>query len=254
MKFITLKIRNLPILGLAFCLSVLFGHNNAYATSTFSSNATITYTIDSVINTTTTADDLAGLSIAGSFELDPSSEIFIPSDSDASVTLPSSIEGVLVDPVSNSFSKLFSVNGTATDGLAEASYLGLYQLTFDNTSTNIFDIQVSIDYNLDANTSGQFAENGIQLDYYNEDGSFSSGDTGYSVFASTPDPLQDAVTGGNTYSFSLGAGTFDTIYSDVEITGNLEASPVPVPAAFWLISTALTALSITRRGNTKTKI
>ncbi len=64
--------RLLPALALA-CLAPL-AFQNAQAAATFSSYATVTYTVDSITNSTNPGD-FSGLGITGSFELAPSQDI-----------------------------------------------------------------------------------------------------------------------------------------------------------------------------------
>jgi len=242
---------NRVISALGLLAVSLLGMQSVQASSAFSSTAIITYTIDSIVNTTGVATDLGGLNITAGFELSTfDSYIDIPNASDGQATAINSSGDEYVDPVVGSYSKAMTVSGSVNNGIVDASYLGLFNLNFENLSINEFDIQVTLGYQLVSNATGDDAESGIQLDFLNdavaegaelnEVGSFASGYDGFSVYASTadgsPEPLNDFAV----YSFTVGAEGFDGLYVDVGVTGYLQAaSPVPVPAAFWMFATAL---------------
>lgn len=238
MKNFRVEKKLMPVLGV-LGLSVLTVQN-AQAGSTFSASALVNYTIDSIVNTTGTPGDLSGLNVTGGFSLDSgSSYIDIPVGSDGFATPFTSLGDEFVDPVIGSYAKTLSVNGSVNNGTADASYLGFFNLSFANTSTNVFDIQVTLNYDLNAAANGQNATNTIQLDFFNEAEDFNSGITGYSVLAATASDLTGSLQDAAIYSFTLGASASDALYVDVGMSAYLEASPVPAPAAFWLFGSAL---------------
>jgi len=243
---------NNRVLSVLSVLTVsLLNMQSVQASSAFSSTAIITYTIDSIVNTTGAATDLNGLNITAGFELSTfDSYIDIPNASDGQATAINSSGGEYVDPVVGSYSKAMTVNGSVSNGIVDTYYLGWFNLNFENLSSNEFDIQVTLDYQLASNATGDDATSEIQLDYLNEAvvegaelndvGSFASGDGGFSVYASTVDGSPESLNGSAVYNFTVGVEGFDGLYVDVGIAGNLEAtSPVPVPAAFWMFATAL---------------
>jgi hypothetical protein len=209
------------------------------ASSAFNSSATITYNIDSILNTTSNSSDVTGLSISGGFGLDTfSSYIGVSAPGDGSATLFSAITDAFVDPVLGSFGKTFNVSGNVNDGSVDAFYLGLFDLNFVNESSDTFQIQITLNYDLSAVTNGQFAESTVQLDFFDDLGDFDSGIAGYSVYATTPF-APDQLQGSAVYTFNLeGFGT-NGIYADVGISSYAEASPVPLPGAFGLFASAL---------------
>lgn len=209
------------------------------ASSAFNSTATITYHIDSILNTTTNSNDASGLSITGGFSLDTfSSYVGISPASDGSITPLSAIADEVVNPVLGSFGKSFNVGGSVNNGSIDAFYLGLFDLNFVNESADNFQIQITLNYDLSAVTNGQFAESTVQLDFFDESGNFDSGIAGYSVYATTPFASEQLI-GSAVYTFNLeGFGT-NGIYADVGISGYAEASPVPLPGAFGLFASAL---------------
>jgi hypothetical protein len=44
------------------------------------------------------------------------------------------------------------------------------------------------------------------------------------------------------FNFTLTPGSAEALAGEVKITGNLEASPVPLPASFWLLFAGLSAI------------
>ncbi len=210
-----------------------------WAVSAFNSTAKITYTIESIVNNSNPGS-VTGLEIDGLFSLDSDgSDIYIPTGSDAVVTPLSAINEKSVYGVVSSFSHELGVTGNVTDGIADAFYLGVFELFFENESNDTFDIAVSLAYQLNSEVSGQFAINDIQLDYSNDSGDFSSAVEGVFAVAETPFDVNDIATGSDVYTFTLAPGGFDALFADVIISASLEASPVPVPGAAWLFASAL---------------
>jgi hypothetical protein len=104
-------------------------------------------------------------------------------------------------------------------------------------------VGLSLSYTLSANAAGSSALDNaftdVTLNYTNEN---------FDIFA--PDMVSAASETINSESKSvnlpfnftlLPAGT-EGLYVDVGITGNLQASPVPVPSALWLFLSALLAM------------
>ena len=170
------KKRLLPILALA-CLAPL-ASQNAQASTTFSSYATVTYTIES-LNNSANPGDFSGLGITGSFELVPGQDFQVKTGN-ASVTAFLSGAGTisLVPAIGSSYSRTFQLDGTADNGgYVTASNLANFSLAFNNTSTDSYDIGLTLSYQLSAATSGNDASTEVSLNYYNEDESFSNLDT-----------------------------------------------------------------------------
>lgn len=240
MNFFTNNKGLIPALGL---LSIsIINIQSAQATSDFSSTATVTYTINSIVNTTTTATDMTGLSITGGYttDTDPVFGSFIDSIGDGVTTSFAAIGDEFVDPVVGSYSKTMAVSGSVNDGVVDAFYLGLFDLFFDNASANSFDIQVTLDYSFSAIAGGQNATNEITLAYANEADTFGNED---SVYAEVPFTLSDSLSNSAVYTFTLAAFGTDGLFVDVGMAGYAESIPaaVPVPGAFWLFGSALMA-------------
>jgi hypothetical protein len=243
MNFSKPKNNCLSLLALA-CITP-FSIENAQAISSFSSSTEITYTINSITNLDN-AGGFTGLSIDGSFSLDNFNSFTSTTGNGSTSASPASAGPTSLAPiVGSSFSETFLANGSATNGSANASYLGLYGLEFDNISSDSFQISVQVNYLLTANASGDNADTTILLDYFNADEAFFGN---ASAFASVPLTPSDIISNSVTYNFTLAANSFDALYVDANIEGNL-VSTVPLPAAFWLFATALFGLPGIRKLN-----
>jgi len=249
MNTFDMKKRLLPTLALA-CLAPLAAQN-AQASATFSSYATVTYTINNITNLTH-AGDFSGLiydannpasgGIAGSFDLAPGQDIStITGDGSVIPSLAGTGTSFLNPANGSSYSRTFQLDGAANnDGFVTANYLAWFGLAFQNASaTDDYNIDLTLSYDLAANAGGDNAFTDVTLNYYNESQSFYGTDY---VQATT-----QALTFGNlpnsqNYNFTLASGQYDTLYVDAGITGALQASPVPVPSALWLFGSALLAI------------
>ena len=228
------KKRLLPALALA-CLAPLASHN-AQAAVTFGSYAKMTYTIDSITNAANPGN-FSGLGISGSFEFAPDQSIQHITG-DGSVTPLLSGSGNPSPVPGGSYSRTFKLNGTANDGAdVAANYLAWFGLAFQNTSTNSYDIGVTLSYELSAKAVGNNAFTDVTLNYFNEKGNFAGSD------------YIDAITGGNNllkksseFSFTLAPSASGKLSIDTGISGTLQPEGVPLPSAFWLFASALLAL------------
>jgi hypothetical protein len=239
--FLTPK-RLLPTLALA-CLVPWVSQTEASAT--FSSFATVTYTITSLSNSAN-SQDFSGLGIAGSFQLPPDQAIStISGTGSVNPSATSTATEFLSPAVGSIFTRTFQLDGSASSsGEVAANYLAWFNLSFENTSaTDSYNVGLSLSYTLSANAAGSSALDNaftdVTLNYTNEN---------FDIFA--PDMVSAASETINSESKSvnlpfnftlLPAGT-EGLYVDVGITGNLQASPVPVPSALWLFLSALLAM------------
>ncbi len=222
-------IKNLSILSSLFLMTNV---SNVHAVSSFDSSATLTYTINSIVNLDNPGD-LSGLTVNGVFELDDSqTETEYTGNGTSSISHSDWYYG-LVD--GNVFSKTFSLSGFAGNGDATANYMTFFDLEFINNSNHSFAIDVDFAYTLSVNTVGEDVFSEIFLDY---------GDVltnqyffkDLSVFATGGDQL----TGLHKFLFTLGAFEEQLILADVRHSGTVSA--VPVPAAIWMFGSALFGL------------
>lgn len=216
---------------------LLAGAEAAQAASAFNGGATLTYTIDSIVNLDNPGA-VAGLSVLGSFQQTVSDPYYVSTSGDGAV----GADNPAVGPVGvvGSFSKTFSVGGSVADGAAHSSHLGQFALAFDNAGADSYAVQVTLGYQLEASAGGEYADSSVALDYFNADFSFSGNDR---VDASVFDvPSPPARSSSVVYAFTLPAGASQALAAEVVISGNAEASPVPVPAAVWLFASGVAGL------------
>jgi len=208
--------------------------------NTFNSDATVAFTIDSIVNTSGLAEDWRGLQIEGSYALDQSQSYLNDAAAMSGAFTPIDASGDYSAALGlGSFTKTLSISGSAGGGSADAYYLGLFDLTFLNDSVHSFDIQVTLSYDLSASVSGDYSESSIQLDYFNAAGGFDSGAAGFSVYAATPYVSADGLVGSVVYNFSLNPGDSEAVYVDVGASGYIETAPVPLPGALYLFATVI---------------
>lgn len=243
MKFMTLYKQLVAVL-IAWSL---LGIGNSQASSSFNSQATLDFTINNIANVTNPGD-LSGLAILGSFTQAGSPTSYLSVTGDGSlvadnpdfVSLPVTLGSPLVST--------FAVNGNVSDGTVDSSTAGWYTLMFNNSSaTDDYNVNLTLAYNLLANVGGQFADSDVIVDAYSDSNpSLGSDFINASMFA-----LQNAVANNAFPQFTLdiAPGTSLGLYVDVTVRGDLQASPVPLPAAIWSFLAGL--LSILRLNKSK---
>jgi len=220
----------------AGCLGMVAPSAEA-ALSTYSGSATLTYTINSITNTTNPGN-LGDLVVTGFFEQQggPASHVITSGDgavNAANAAFPSA-------PVTSPWSHSFTTSGSVTDGVVDASHLGWFSLDFANQGTDLFNISVTLTYQLDANAAGESAASLVHLDYFNTSASFSG--SADAVASSIAQNVASTPGTSAVFNFSLAALGTESLLSDVTITGNLQASAVPLPAAVWLFGAGLAPL------------
>ena len=232
----------LPALALA-CLAPM-ASQNAQAAATFSSYATVTYTINSLTNSANPGN-FSGLGITGSFDLVPGQDIsFITGEGSVTPLLAGTGSTTLTPAVDSSYSRTFQLDGVANNGgLVAANYLAGFGLAFENASaTDSYTVDLTLSYEISTNASGDNAFTDVTLNYSNEDGSFSNlASPGY-IQASTAVFGTAFLQNSHAFSFTLTPEGSETLSVDAGITGTLQASPVPVPSAIWLFASALLAI------------
>ncbi len=245
---LTAKNRFMSSLVVAFLTPLI--PQTGEAAASFSSYATITYTISSLSNLTT-ANDFSGLNITGSFDL-VSGQATEVIDGNGSVTLTpiDSAPASITPQVGSIFTRTFKLDGEASNGgEVLASYMTWSALGVENTSlTDSYDIGINLSYSLSANVSGDRAEDSafsdVTLNYYNLDESFSGSEW---MGAATPDLSSDYLQNSQVFSFNLEPESLENLYTETRIASGLQASPVPLPSALWLFGSAILALPGVRK-------
>jgi hypothetical protein len=217
---------------------------SAQAAASFSSYATVSYTIQNIVNLTN-AGDFSNLNVSGSLEV-PSDQIWQSITGTGSVTPSASgLDNTILTPqVGSVFTKTFQLDGSASDGgTVDTRYLSLFSLAFNNISTSDnFAIDLNLSYQLhtlaNVDNTGDSAATDVAVSYYNQDYSLFGND-----YLAATDLLknQDVSVALPSYGFTLAAGTQASIGVDTTITAKLQASSatVPVPSAVWLFGTGL---------------
>lgn len=233
---------NLSKTGLFVGLALLSAPN-IHAATAFNSSANLVYTIQSITNTTNPGS-LAGLSIEGYFE--PATPGFDPdtiTTGDGSVTANNPISGptsISLTP-SSSYSHGFTVSGAASEGSVQTAHSGWFYLNLSNSGTDVYDINIALDYALSAATSNSDVNTTVLLNYYTAN----NADVTTEVFISASNAGGASANNNGSsglFNFQLGAGQSNSFQGDVTITGNIEATAVPIPAAFWLFLSSFSSL------------
>ncbi|MCQ8103956.1 VPLPA-CTERM sorting domain-containing protein [Methylomonas sp. SURF-2] len=127
-------------------------------------------------------------------------------------------------------------------GAAVSDYFSNLLISFENTSLNvndIFDINIDFSYRLSGEVSGQQADADVAFRYSNEDFSLDQFDLAH---VSTNGDFFAEVFGFKSFGFILSAGQSENLYFDGSVSGQLEATVVPVPAAIWLFGSGFAGL------------
>jgi len=236
------KKRLVPTLALA-CLAPLISQN-AQAAATFSSSATVTYAINSLVNSTN-AGDFSGLGIAGSFDLVPGQDYqTITGNGSVTPSLTNSGTTALPPTIGSSYSRTFQLDGAANKGgVVTANYLAGFWMGFNNSSaTDSYNVGLTLTYQLSANASGDDAFTDVLVNYYNKDQTFNNFNAPGYISASTQALGSAFVQSSRTFNFNLAPEGSETLAVDAGLTGTLQASPVPLPSGIWLFATALMAI------------
>lgn len=243
-------IRNNKPMLLAMAL-LLTGAPAAWASSSFNSAATLTYTIDSIVNQTYPGD-LSGLEILGSFRQQLAGAAY--ADGDAPDVYISGDGAVTADnpplDVGGGFSHTFAVSGSVNDGSVYSHQLGRYGLAFTNTGSDSYAISLHLNYALQAGANGDFAASTVSVDYFNSDGLLLSGyDEAVASFVAA-NVIQSGVS--EAFSFLLDSGKAEGLYAKVRIDADLQAAPVPLPAAVWTFLAGLLGILGIKKRKQKT--
>jgi len=220
----------------------------AHAGSSFSSSGQVNYTINNITNQNNPGST-DGLEIAALFDLD-ANQSYSSSSGDGSFTItPDQLNSVSLSPSAGSnFIQTFQVYGDVNNGTVETYQLALIDLNLaNNSSSDIYDIEISLSYDLSSETLGDSGQSGVSIDYYT-DNDATSDFTGSELIETFSEPLSlnnASLNSTDTLNFILSPGSTHAIFSEIVIDGSLTA--VPIPTAFWLFGSALAALPALRK-------
>ncbi|NOU13570.1 MAG: hypothetical protein HOO92_06315 [Methylococcaceae bacterium] len=203
----------------------------------------MTYTITHLSNSAN-SQVFSDLGIAGSFELAPGQAISTITGAGAVNPSPTDTGPEFLTPaVGSIFTRTFQLDGSASNGgEVAANYLAWFNLAFENSSiSDSYTVGLDLTYTLSANATGSTALDNaftdVTLNYTNENFDIFPSDV-ISVSSETLSSDSKTVTLPFLFTLAPNGGT-ETLYVDAGITGNLQASPVPVPSALWLFASGL---------------
>ena len=231
------------LLSAALLVGAILSVPVVQASTSFTSSALLTYTINSITNNNSEhPSDLSDLEISAYFAQSiETTDFYATTTGDGAVVANN--PSVSLATITDTFSHNFSVSGSATNGSVDSLHTGLYGLIFNNIGTDSYAVNVSLGYQLASAVNGLLAINNIAVDYYTVTSSL-SGFASIGSFTSV-DALSDTQTLNNLFTpiaFTVAAGDIEHFAAKVAVTGNIEASAVPLPTATWLFLSGLMAV------------
>lgn len=231
------KSKTQSVLCAALLGSALLTSQLAQASATFTSSALLTYTINSITNTNSAhPTDLSGLEISAYFDQSKEpTNFYVNTTGDGAVVANN--PSVSLDTIATIFSNTFSVSGSATDGSVDSLHTGLYGLMFNNIGIDSYDVNLSLGYQLNSESNGLYATNSVAVDYYTLTSNLSGFESGVSSSIIYGGALSDSQALSAVFSpiaFTVASLDTELVGANVAITGTIEATAVPLPAATWL--------------------
>ncbi|WP_132325230.1 hypothetical protein [Methylomonas methanica] len=210
-------------------LALLTLGHNVQASSSFNSQATISFGVNGVANGVTATSAYAPADAAFSY-------VFSAPGSVGAV-VPASENAVAVPSLGFDVAHTFAVNGYASAGSFNSQHIGWYQLDFLNESSQDQQIALTLNYTLQAVTQGD-ADTDVVLDFSDAISSQLLGNAFFNngLLNVTSYGPALAIAGDKsfiTYTFTLGQGEARSFFADVTINGTLQPAAVPLPAAVW---------------------
>lgn len=223
--------------------------NDASAAASFSSYATLNFTIANIAG----GGDLSSLEMGGSFMRSGDGFPYVYTETtgdgnvaDSNPEIPETFSSV---SIGESFSHTFTLGGSVTDGTIDFDQVAWYDVGISNYSdTDTFNITLDFSYDLTTQIQGGNGFTGINIEYWDWDDELTS----YMDSAEATTSIQNSTYGHSAlepmqFSFALGPGGYKGFGIDVAQTGHLEASPVPLPAAVWPFLTGLGVMVLRQR-------
>lgn len=203
------------------------GYSNAQASSSFNDQAQISFSVDTIS---------PDLEISGLFEQGAAENGLTDGDGAVLFSLPSAVPAVASGVYQFD---TFSVSGSGSNGsIYGTSYTGWYSLSFVNHGATAIAVDLTLNYALTASVSGQYASSNVNMDYYLGN---NYPDNVY-LISSVYESLNVTNNDSKVISLNIDSGATQTFYVDVTLSGDLQASPVPLPAAAWSFLAGLLGL------------
>jgi hypothetical protein len=127
-------------------------------------------------------------------------------------------------------------------GASISEYFSNLKIEFSNNSSDfddIYDISIEFNYTLTSQTTGKFADADVIFSYSNENFDL---DELVVAHASSETNSFNRIVNSDSFSFVLAAGEVENIYFQSAVTGQLEATVVPIPTAIWLFVSGMVGL------------
>lgn len=232
-------------------LALLTLGQNAQASSSFNSQATILFGIGDVANGVTATSTYAPADAAYSY-------VFAAPGSVGAV-LPASANAVEIPSLGFGVAHTFAVSGYASAGNFTSQHTGWYQLDFLNESSQDQQIALTLNYILQAAIQGD-ADTDVVIDFSDAVSSQLLGNAFFNngvLNVTSYDPAIVIAADKNimTYTFTLAQGEARSFFTDVTINGALQPAAVPLPAAVWSFLAGLMGLlGVKKRKPTPVKL
>lgn len=216
----------------------------ARANTEFNGLTVVTFGINSIVNLNALhAGDLSGLEVSGSFQnLTDAGSSYLYTSGDGNVTADN--PDVPSFSVGSSFSHSFSVGGSALDGSVDSLNTGVFNLDFNASGDDDYEVNLTLTQDISVSASGLFANMTNTLDFGSLDGELQGSDF---IAAATFEGVNSDVQSSHTvqnWVFTMPAGGQRQLFAQSIIAGNI--STVPIPGALWLFGSALVWLGAFR--------
>lgn len=233
----TALIKHHPFIPAILTMAPLLLWSHQTHAATFTSSTTITYTVSSITNLDNPGS-LADLAITGAFEVAPPPDYLLNVTGDATLTNSNPSLGPIA--VGSRFSHTFTLSGVTHNGSLDASILGLFGLNLQNNGNDNYQIALILDYQLQALAQDDYATTEVSLDYFDANNTVSGAD--FITAAHFSENTVNKFGSSGVLNVSLGAQGSQAVWADANITGHLQASPVPLPAGSYLLLTGLAGI------------
>lgn len=214
------------LIGLAALIWLAVG-GHAQASSSFNSQATISFSLGSAANAVTVASAYA--------PADPGYSYIFQAPGSIGEILPAPDNAIAIPALGLDAAHTFAVSGYATAGSFSSQHIGWYQLDFLNQSSQDQQVALTLSYTMQTLIQGE-ADSDVVIDFSDGDALLANAffnNSLLNVEAYDPAIAIASDKSAITYNFVLAQGEARTFYTDVTINAALQPAPVPLPAAAW---------------------